>query len=75
MVKNPPVKAGDTGDVGLIPGLRRSPGGRNGNPHWYSCLENPMDRGAWHATVRRFAMSQTQLSMPAHLLSNFKRQS
>ena len=51
MVKNPPVKAGDTGDVGLIPGLRRSPGGRNGNPLQYSCLEKPMDRGAWRPIV------------------------
>ena len=43
--------AGDTGDVGLIPGLERSPGGGNGNPLQYSCLENSMDRGAWRATV------------------------
>ena len=41
---------GDTGDVGLIPGSGRSPAGRNGNPLQYSCLENPMDRGAWWAT-------------------------
>ena len=47
-VKNPPANAGD---VGLIPGLRRFPGGGNGNPLQYSCLENPMDRGAWWATV------------------------
>ena len=46
VVKNPPANAGDTGDVGLIPGLRRSLGGRNSNPLQYSCLGNPMDRGA-----------------------------
>ena len=41
----------DTGDMGLIPGLERSPGGGNGNPLQHSCLGNPMDRGAWQATV------------------------
>ena len=45
VVKNPPANAGDTGDVGLIPGLGRSLGGRNSNP-LHSCLGNPMDRGA-----------------------------
>ena len=47
MVKNPPVNAGDTGDTSSIPGSGRSPGGDSGNPLQYSCLENPMDRGAW----------------------------
>ena len=51
MVKNLPVNAGDTGDVGSIPGSGRSPGVGNGNPLQYSGLENPMDRGAWWATV------------------------
>ena len=46
-VKSLPANAGDTGDAGLIPGLGRSPGGGNDNPLQYSCLENPMDRGAW----------------------------
>ena len=46
VVKNPPANAGDVRDAGLIPGLGRSPGGRNGNLLQYSCLENPMDRGA-----------------------------
>ena len=46
MVKNMPAKGGDTGDVCSIPGLVRSPGEGNGNPLQYSCLENPMDRGA-----------------------------
>ena len=49
VVKNPPANAGD---MGLIPGSGRSPGEGHGNPLQYSCLENPMDRGAWWATVR-----------------------
>ena len=49
--KESACNAGDTGDTGSIPGSRRSPGGGNGNPLQYSCLENPMDRGAWRATV------------------------
>ena len=59
MVKNPPVNAGDTRDAGSIPGLQRSPGEENGNPLQYSCLGNPMDRGAWQATVQRLAKSRT----------------
>ena len=51
------------GDLGLIPGLGRFPGEGNGNPLQYSCLENPMDRGAWRATV---AKNQTQLNDKAH---------
>ena len=51
VIKNLPANAGDTGDAGLLPGSGRSPGGRHGNPLQYSCLENPMDRGAWRATV------------------------
>ena len=46
-VKNQPANAGDIRDVDLIPGLGRSPGGGHSNPLQYSCLENPMDRGAW----------------------------
>ena len=53
---------GDAGDVSLIPWLGRSPGGGNGNPLQYSCLENPMDRGAWQATVHGVAKNWTQLS-------------
>ena len=49
-VKNPPANAGDTRDAGSIPGSGRSTGGGNGYPLQYSCLENPMDRGAWQAT-------------------------
>ena len=50
-IKTLPAKAGDIGDSGLIPGWGRSPGGGNGNPLQYSCLENPMDRGSWWAIV------------------------
>jgi len=61
VVKNPPANAGDIRDVALIPGWGRSPGGRHGSPLQYSCLENPIDRGAWRATVHGVAKSQTQL--------------
>ena len=57
VLKNLPASAGDIRDVGLIPGSGRSPGGGNGNPLQYSCLENPMDREAWQATVHRVAKS------------------
>ena len=50
-MKNLPANAGDERDVGLIPGLGRSPGDENSNPLQYSCLENFMDRGAWWAAV------------------------
>ena len=59
VVKNPPPNAGHGG---LIPGSGRSPGGGHGNPHQYSCLETPMDRGAWQATVHAVAKSWTRLS-------------
>ena len=59
VVKSSPANAGDARDVGLIPGLGRSPGERNGNPLQYSCLANPMDRGAWQATVHGVAKSWT----------------
>ena len=52
----------NAGDWGLIPGSGRSPGGGNGNPLQYSCLGNPMDRGAWRVTVHGVAKSQTRLS-------------
>ena len=58
MIKNPPA---DAGDVGLTPGSGKSPGEANGNPLQSSCLGNPMDRGAWWATVYRVANSPTQL--------------
>ena len=62
MLKNPSVNAEDTRDMGWIPGLGRSPGRGNGNPLQYSCLGNPMDRGAWWATVHKVAKSQRGLS-------------
>ena len=64
-VNNLPANAGDKRDLGLIPGSipgsGRSPGGGHGSPLQYSCLENPMERGAWWATVQRVAKSQTRL--------------
>ena len=59
LVKNPPVNAGDTGDVSSILGLEISPRERNSTPLLYSCLGNPMERGAWWATVHGVAKSQT----------------
>ena len=58
VVKNPPVNAGDIRDVGSVPGLGRSPGEGNGNPHQYSCLKISMDRGAWWATINTVAKSR-----------------
>ena len=57
VVKKLPTNARDMRDAGLIPGSERSPGGGHDNPLWYSCLKNPMDRGAWRATVHRVAKS------------------
>ena len=59
MVKNLTANAGDAEDMGLIPGLGTSPGEGNGNPLQYSCLENPLDRGAWQDTLHEVAKSQT----------------
>ena len=62
VVKNPPADAGDTGDAGLIPESGRYPRGENGNPLQYSCLENPMDRGDWQATVHRVKKTRIGLN-------------
>ena len=59
VVKNPSANAGDIGDVGSIPGSGRPLGGGHGSPLQYSCLENPMDRGAWQATVHGVAQTLT----------------
>ena len=59
VVKNPPANAGDLRDTGSIPGSGRCPEGGHGNPLQYSCLENPMDRGAWWATVHGVTEIQT----------------
>ena len=61
VVKDPPANAGDIRDSSLIAGLGRDPGGRHDNLLWYSCLENPMDGGAWWAVLHRVAKRQTWL--------------
>ena len=61
MIKNPPANAGEARDMGLIPGLGMCPEGGNGNPFQYSCLENPMDREDYRATVHGVAKSWTPL--------------
>ena len=67
-VKNPPANAGDAGS---IPGLERSPGGGHGTPLQYSCLENPLDRGAWQATVHGVTKSRTLLKrLSTHALTD-----
>ena len=66
VVKNPTANEGDLRDAGSIPGSGRSPGEWNGNPLQYSSLENPMDRGAWWATVCGITKSRTQLSVHTH---------
>ena len=59
VVKNPPANAGDAEDSVSISGSGRSPGGGNGNPFQYSCLENPVDKGAWWVTVHGVTKNQT----------------
>ena len=66
MVKNLPDNAGGIRDVGSIQGLERSPGGGHGSPLQYSCLENPMDRGAWWAMVCRVTKGWKHLNMHAY---------
>ena len=61
VVKNPPDNAGDINRLGFNPWVRKSLGGGNGNPLQYSCLENPMGRGAWWATICADTESQTRL--------------
>ena len=61
VIKESACNAEAAGVVGLIPGSERSPGGKNGYPLQYSCLENPMDREVWQAIVHRLTKSQTQL--------------
>ena len=66
VVKKPPASEGDAEDMGLILGSGRSLRGGNDSPLQYSCLENPMDRGTWQATVHRVAKSWTRLSTHTH---------
>ena len=63
MVKNLPASAGDIRVMGSVPRLERSPGGGHGNPLQYSCLENPMDRGAWRTAIHGVTKSQTRLKL------------
>ena len=63
VVKNLPANEGDLRNMGSIPGLGRSPEGCHGNPLQHSCLENPMDRGAWQAAVQRVTESDTEESL------------
>ena len=65
VIKNLTANSGDVRDVGLFPRSGRSPAGGQGNPLQYSCLENPMDRGAWWVTVHRVTKRLKQLSMHA----------
>ena len=66
VVKNLPANAGDTRDVGLIPGLGRSPRTGNGNPLQYSCLENSMDRGVWWATYSPWGCKALDMTEHRH---------
>ena len=75
-VKNLPANVGEVRDTGLIPGLGRSSGGRHDKPLQYSCLENPMDRGAWWASAHGVTKSQTQpkqFSMQFSLVQSLSR--
>ena len=71
VIKNLPASAGDIRDWGSIPGWGRSPGGGHGNPRQDSCLQNPIDRGAWWATVHGITQSRTRLSDLAHTLQEY----
>ena len=73
VVKNMSVNTGDVRDLGSIPGLERSPGGGPSNSLQYSCLENPMDRGTWQATVHWVSKSETTeaASMHAHEIDRY----
>ena len=76
VAKNPPTNAGDIRDTGSTPRSGRSPGGGQGNSLQYSRLENPIDRGAWRATVHSVAKSQGQLkqfSTQAHMFEGTRR--
>ena len=76
VVKNLPTKAGDVRDVGSVPGWGRPPGGGHGNPVQYSCLENPMDGGAWRATVTgsQRVRCNWSMSMRVHTSDNHYHQ-
>ena len=67
VVKNPPANAGEVKDAGLIPRTGRFPKEENSNPLQYVCLDNPMARGAWRATIMGVSKSWMQLSIHAHI--------
>ena len=67
MVKNSPANSGDVRDMSSIPASGRAPGGEYGNPLQYSCLENPIDRGAWQATVHKIAESDPLKRLSRHI--------
>ena len=73
VVTNPLANAGDVRDTDSIPGSGRSLAEKNGNPLQYSCLENPMDRGAWQATEHGVAKRQTRLKQLSTCTSKFQR--
>ena len=72
VVKNLPAIAGDVRDTGQIPKQGRFPGGGHGNPAQYSCLENPMNRGAWKTIVHRVAKSWTETTQQAHKVNSME---
>ena len=69
VVKNLPANAGAAGDIGSIPGSGRFPGGGNGNPHQYFCLENSMDRGAWQATTSTWGCKESDMTEHARTVT------
>ena len=71
VVKNPPADTGDVVDINSILGSGRFPGGENGNPLQYSCLENPMDTGVWQTMAHTVTKSQTQLIFFFSYLDSF----
>ena len=74
VVKNLPVNTGDVRGTDFIPGSERPSGEGNGYPFQYSCLENPMDRGAWWATAHRVSKNQTQLNRDRmHIYTEYQK--
>ena len=73
MVKNLPATAGNTGDMGSVPGLGRSPEAGNGTPFQYPCLKTSMDKGAWLATVHGLTQNQTQVKQLSSSTRHFMR--